>query len=356
MPYKVILVTGGCGFIGSTFCANMKRDYPTIRVIAIDNFVRNGSRLNQARLLAIGIEVVELDIRDREKLLAIPECDLIIDCAAEPSVIAGLDTPLYITDVNLSGTLNCLELARRHNAAFIFLSTSRVYPIDLLRQVSLIETADTFMAADTQAIDGVSMRGVSERLSLSPEYTRTLYGSTKLACEYVIREFMSLYGIKGVINRCGVIAGPWQFGKTDQGIVALWMAAHINQKSLSYIGFGGTGKQVRDILHVDDLYTALKIEIESIDTHTGEIYNIGGGFSNAISLSIMTSICRKITGTTLFISYKTEERTGDIPWYITDHSKFTQATGWKPTKDPTSIFKDVHTWILENKESLREIF
>src|SRR5438477_348415 len=118
-------------------------------------------------------------------------------------------------------------------------------------------------------------RGISEEFPLSG--ARSLYGATKLASELFIEEYAYAYGLRAVVDRCGVLAGPWQMGKVDQGFVALWVARHLFEGRLSYIGFGGSGKQVRDVLHVDDLCDLVTRQIARLDDVGGEVFNVGGG-------------------------------------------------------------------------------
>jgi CDP-paratose 2-epimerase len=357
ISHKNILITGGCGFVGSNIALKLKELDPAIHVMAFDSFVRNGSRMNVSRLEEKGIQVMEGDVRDREGLLtAVQKVDLVIDCAAEPSVLAGTTgSPLYVTDVNLGGTLNCLELVRQRKADFVFLSTSRVYPVRPLASLVYEETDEAFVLADNQAIEGVSAEGIAESFPLSLGDSRTLYGSTKLCSELLIQEFRHSFGLRAIINRCGVIAGPWQFGKVDQGIVSLWMAHHVYGKPLSYIGFGGRGKQARDIMHIDDLWDALLIQLKDFKRHDGEVYNLGGGQTNTVSLRQMTGICQKITGSSVEVSSNQNTRAGDIPMFVTDHSKFTRITGWQPKRGPEKIFADVYEWIMSWKDELSRI-
>lgn len=332
---KRFLITGGCGFIGSNLAINLKNNFPDSEVIALDNFYRDGSKLNIERLKKENIEVIEGDIRDREFLFSLSKIDCLIDAAAEPSVMAGRDdSTLSVTDINLVGTINCLELARRNNSNFIFLSTNRVYPIKELNELE--------------------EEAVSEDFPLS-NGSRTLYGATKLAAEYIIQEYIKNFNIKGVINRCGVIAGPWQFGKSDQGIVSYWLSHYFYKKPLSYIGFGGEGSQVRDLLHVNDLCKALINQIENIDKYNGEIFNIGGGKKNTVSLAQMSAICEEVTGNSLEIKSIKETRPGDIKYYTTDYSKFNNVSGWKPEKNIKEIFQDTFEWMKNNSSELESI-
>src|SRR5207244_1550975 len=113
---------------------------------------------------------------------------------------------------------------------------------------------------------------------------RSLYGASKLAAEMLIQEYVFSRGLKALINRCGIIAGPWQMGKVDQGVVAFWMMQHFFQRELCYLGFGGQGKQVRDLLHVADLADLLHRQMQTPETWVGRVYNVGGGRTCSVSL------------------------------------------------------------------------
>ena len=168
----------------------------------------------------------------------------------------------------------------------------------------------------------------------------------------MIHEYNEFYGMKTVINRCGVLTGPWQMGKIDQGVMVLWVAKHYWQQKLAYIGYGGSGRQTRDMLHVMDLYKLIDYQLHNIDKVNGEILNVGGGVEVSASLQELTAICQEVTGKTITISQVPENRAADIPLYITDNSKVTALTGWKPEISMKQIVQEITDWITENEESL----
>lgn len=354
MSIKQILITGGAGFVGSNLAIEFKKINKDLRVVAFDNLRRRGSELNIDRLKANGVDFIHGDIRNKEDFVGTGETDLIIECSAEPSVLAGYNSlPEYLINTNLSGTINCLEYARKCNADFIFLSSSRVYPVKTINALNFTETSTRFELYDKQNVTGVSSIGYTEDFPLNG--CRTLYGATKLASELILQEYIEMYGIRGIINRCGVLTGNWQMGKVDQGFVVLWVARHHYRKPLDYIGYGGKGKQVRDILHVKDLFRLLEIQINDLDRHSGEIYNVGGGLERSISLLELTNLCEKYTGNKVPINSVVEDRAGDIRIYITDNSKVTKKTGWKPEITIDEIIKEISTWIKDNHEKLKPI-
>jgi len=351
---KTILITGGAGFIGSNLAIKLKEKYPSMRIIAMDNLKRRGSELNIPRLKHAGINFVHGDIRNKEDFEEIEKFDLMIECSAEPSAMAGFNcSPSYALNTNLVGTLNCLEEVRKNNAGIVFLSTSRVYPINKMEELNFIEEETRYSLKKEQLIPGVSEKGISEKFPL--EGWRSIYGATKFCSEVMIQEYISSFGIKGIINRCGVVAGPWQMGKTDQGLPGLWVAKHFFNGELSYIGFGGEGKQVRDILHIDDLFELIDIQINNLDKFNGGIYNVGGGLKNSTSLLELTKICENITGNKIEINSVIETRPADLKLFITDNSKIENLANWSPKRDITTTIKDIVNWMDENKIQLKII-
>jgi CDP-paratose 2-epimerase len=344
--HKNILITGGAGFIGANLAIYLKKKYPKSRIIALDSLKRRGSELNLIRLKSNGIDFIHGDIRCREDLDLGSKISLIIECSAEPSVLADLKSgPEYVINTNLIGMVNCLELARKEHADFIFLSTSRAYPYDKINSIKIKEEKARFAWKVNQKIPGFSAKGINEKFSL--EGPKSLYGATKLSCELLLIEYIRNYGIKGIINRCGVIAGPWQFGKLDQGVFSLWMINHYFKKPLSYIGYEGKGKQVRDLLHIDDLCRLIGMQVKSMAKGNGKVYNVGGGRGISLSLLEATAICEKITGNKIRITSKNHNRPFDVPVYITDNSKVKSDYGWKPTCSKEKILKDIYNWLKQ---------
>lgn len=349
-----VLVLGGAGFIGSSLAIKLKQLHPRWQVICLDNLRRRGSELNLPRLKQLGIQFVHGDIRSSSDLdPSVLDVDTIIDCSAEPSVLAGFSSPQYVLQTNLLGTVNVLELARQTQASLLFLSTSRVYPIAALKSLKLEELPTRLAISPTQTIPGASEHGISEDFPL--QGYRSLYGTTKLASELLIEEYRQAYGIQAIVNRCGVITGPWQMGKVDQGVFVLWVAAHYFQKPLSYIGYGGTGKQVRDLLHVEDLLQLIDYQLNHLAELDGEVLNVGGGARNSLSLLETTQLCQAITGKSTQIQSQLEERAGDVPVFITDSTKAIEKTGWQPKIDPKETLQDIYQWISKNEAALSAI-
>ncbi len=343
-----ILITGGAGFVGSSLAIAFKTHYQDHHVICLDNLSRRGSELNLPRLREHGIEFVHGDVRNSEDLTKIGQVDWLIECSAEPSVHAGYnDSPAYLVNTNLLGLINCLEFLRQFGGKMVFLSTSRVYPIKALRALPLRIQAQRFVL-DAQE------PGISEQFTL--EGHRSLYGATKLCGEYLIQEYSQMYGIPAIMNRCGVLAGPWQMGKVDQGFMALWVARHVFGGQLNYMGFGGEGMQVRDVLHVADLFSLLCRQMQHPADHQGAVYNVGGGITNSISLCELTQMVSEITGVHCAVGSDPTTREADIPYYVTDITKIKQKTTWSPQIGIPQLVEELYAWMSEHRAALSPLF
>jgi CDP-paratose 2-epimerase len=355
MRYKNILITGGAGFVGSNLAMQFKKTHPELSITALDNLKRRGSELNIARFKKAGVDFVHGDVRNKEDLKIVNDVDCIIDCAAEPSVLAGYDQGSdYIIRTNLIGTVNCLDMCREREAEFIFLSTSRVYPIGLINRIRVCESATRYSLLPDQELAGVTSSGISEQFSLNGY--RSLYGASKLCSEILVAEYAQMYDMPSVINRCGVLTGAWQMAKVDQGVVALWVARHIYGGDLSYIGFGGLGKQVRDILHIDDLFGLLCKQIDKMESLRGDTFNIGGGNKNSLSLLELTSLCQTVTGKKIPINRAPETRPGDIKVYISDFKASSEIFDWIPRRACESIVADLAQWFQDHAAQLKPFF
>ncbi len=351
MKPRSVLVTGGAGFVGSSVAIDLKRRDPGCRVVALDNLRRRGSELNLPRLREAGVDFIHGDVRSPEDLRSLEAAELLVECSAEPSVLAGFDSsPSYVLQTNLVGTLHLLEYCRAHGTGMLFLSTSRVYPIHALSALRFFEAATRFELREDQAVVGASANGIAEDFPLGG--ARSIYGATKLASEMFIEEYAYAHGLQAVINRCGILAGPWQMGKVDQGVVVLWAARHFFGGPLSYVGYGGSGKQVRDVLHVHDLCDLLRLQISLFETLRGRTFTVGGGRDNAVSLLELTSLCRRFSGREIPITAVTERRPADIPVFVTDHARVTAETGWTPKRSVETVVSDVFVWIRANEHAL----
>ena len=349
-----ILVTGGAGFVGSTLALALKSARPDNQVVALDNLKRRGSELAIARLKAGGVDFVHGDVRNPEDLEPLRDVDVLLECSAEPSVHAGYDGDArYLVHTNLQGTLNCLEFARARDAGVIFLSTSRVYPVAPLRDLPLEPDGERFRVPADREGPGWSAAGIALDFPMTGH--RTLYGATKLCSEHLVEEYHAMYGLRAVVNRCGVIAGPWQMGKVDQGFAVLWAARHLYGGDLAYRGFGGTGLQVRDVLHVDDLFELVALQLGDLDAHAGALYAAGGGPDCSVSLLETTRLCAELAGRKLELGSVSETHPSDIPYYVTDNRDITARTGWHPKRSVEDIFSDIFHWLEAQRSEIEPL-
>jgi CDP-paratose 2-epimerase len=348
-----LLITGGAGFVGSNLAVSLAGRHPDWEILALDNLYRRGSQLNLPRLEAAGVEFVRGDVREPADLEGLPPISALIEGSAEPSVMSGVDGDTgYLVHTNLTGAYNCLELARRDGAFVVFLSTSRVYPVEPQCRLALTEAPTRFEIAAEQEVPGVSPAGIAEDFPM--DGPRTLYGATKLAAELLIEEYRAGLGVPAVIDRCGVIAGPWQMGKVDQGVFTHWMLAHHFRRSLSYIGFGGKGKQVRDLLHVEDLVDLVERQLLDPAAWDGRTVNVGGGRECSLSLLETTEICRRLTGNEVPIEPVEQTRAGDVPIYLSDCRRLFDLDRWRPRRGAEQILADIHGWIAADEARIAE--
>jgi len=347
-----VLVTGGAGFVGANLAVELARRHPGWEVVALDNLKRRGSELNLPRLRDVGARFVHRDVREPEDLQALDKLDALVECSAEPSALAGADgDTAYALRSNLLGAYHCLELARRDGAQVVFLSTSRVYPFARLDSLRYREASTRYELAPDGTLPGASEAGIREVFPL--EGARTLYGATKLAAELLVTEFAAAFGLPTVVNRCGVIAGPWQMGRVDQGVFTYWLLSHYFRRELRYIGYGGTGKQVRDLLHVDDLVDLVEDQLLRPDHWSGATVNVGGGRSTSLSLVETTELCRELTGNRVPVESSSEQRPGDVRIYLSDCARLFGMTDWRPRRDTRRILADTFSWIAENERAVR---
>lgn len=350
---SAILITGGCGFIGSNLSMRLKASGHAVTVL--DNLCRRGSERILDRILEHGCQFHHGDIRCPEDLERLDgHFDILIDCSAEPSILVGSQgaDARYVFRNNLEGSINCFEFARLRKMSVLFLSTSRVYPYDTLNGARFREEATRFELETPQP--GLSTQGVSTDFPLNG--IRSLYGATKLSCELLLQEYAHQYNMPSIINRCGVVAGPWQLGKVDQGVFTYWLASHYFKKPLRYIGFGGKGKQVRDLMHIDDLCDLVEIQLPRLQEFRGQVFNAGGGRASHLSLQETTALCEEITGNSIPMGSETATRPADLIWYITDNTVASTTFGWTPKRTAQTILTDTYVWLCRHESEFRNLF
>ncbi|MFQ3581190.1 NAD-dependent epimerase/dehydratase family protein [Chloracidobacterium validum] len=348
-----ILLTGVCGFVGSVLAAKLREAIPGAVIIGLDNLVRPGSEVNRRRLRETGLRVVHGDIRLPSDLEGLPSCDWILDAAANPSVLAGVDGKTgarQLVEHNLVGTLNLLELARRWNAGFILLGTSRVYSIAALCALPLVGGPTRFIPDPTASVTGLTPEGITEDFSTSPPLS--LYGSAKLASEVMALEYGAAFGFPVFVNRCGVMAGAEQFGKADQGIVSFWIRSYAARRPLRYIGFDGSGRQVRDCLHPADLAPLLIKQMRAGQSATvPRVVNVGGGAASAFSLAELSAWCADRFGAHPVLADLTP-RPFDLGWLVLDATRAQIGYDWHPTYTREAIFSEIAEHALQHPEWL----
>lgn len=344
-----VLISGICGFVGRHVATDLKAAFEKLEVFGIDNLIRRGSETNLPILKALGCQVVHGDVRVTDDVAELPRCDWIIDCAANPSVLAGVTGGTsQLVGHNLGGTLNLLEKCRRDSSGFLLLSSSRVYSIDALSAVPLVERGARFAFDEGHpAPAGSSAYGISEAFSTASPVS--LYGATKLASEILALEYAAAFGFPVWIDRCGVIAGPGQFGRIDQGIFSYWIYQWLLGRPLSYIGFGGRGLQVRDFMAPRDLTRLIERQLRNPNAAAPRIVNVGGGSERSMSLRELSSFCEEVLGPGPAIGAVTETRRYDIPYFVTDARVAEQSWSWRPEETRDQTLQAITRWAQDHR-------
>ena len=337
-----LLITGICGFVGSSLANWFRERDPSCEIIGIENFVRPGSETNRTVLRSRGIRIQHGDVRNASDFESLPAVDWVVDAAANPSVLAGVDnrtSSRQVIEHNLYGTVNLLEYCKRVEAGLILLSTSRVYSIAALAALPLTKGNEAFeWDENAKPPVGASINGLTTKFSTSPPIS--LYGSTKLASEALALEYHHSFSFPVWINRCGVIAGAGQFGTAEQGIFSYWIHAYAQKRPLKYIGFDGSGRQVRDALHPGDLAELIAQQIDYSQKPGTTMFNVGGGTDNAMSLAQLTSWCARRFGKHSVESDLTP-RFFDVPWLVMDNQQTTAQFKWRPKRDLPFILNEI---------------
>ncbi len=340
-----VLLTGACGFVGSAIAQALLDLHPDWEIVGLDNFIRPGSETNREMLRQRGVSLVHGDVRTPSDLEPLPAADWVIDAAANPSVLAGVDgksSSRQVVEHNLLSTVNLLEYCRKHQAGFLLLSTSRVYSIAALSSLPMENRDERFRLAEKKLllVPGISIDGVAENFSVAPPVS--LYGATKLASEILALEYAETLGLPVWVNRCGVMAGAGQFGRADQGIVAYWINSYLRREKICYIGFGGTGHQVRDAIHPRDVALLLALQMKEKDAKDRpRVVNVGGGNANSFSLSELSAWCAERFGFTHAIGADPKPRNLDLPWMVMDNALVKSTWKWQSSMSLPEILEEV---------------
>lgn len=334
-----LLITGICGFVGSSLARFLKEAVPGVEIHGLDNFIRPGSESNRLELRRLGIKVFHADLRAASDFETLPAVDYVIDAAANPSVLAGIDgrsSSRQVVEHNLVGTMNMLEFCKAHHCGFVLLSTSRVYSIPPLAGLP-VRIENGAYVPDKAFPPGVSEDGISE--SFSTQAPVSLYGSTKLASEALALEYGECFNFPVWINRCGVLAGAGQFGRPDQGIFAYWLHMWKQGRPLAYIGFDGQGHQVRDVLHPCDL-GRLIVQQMNFSGQRQRLFNVAGGRTQAMSLRQLSQWCEQRWGVRKLTS-QPANRPFDLPWVVLDAREARRQWDWKPQISARMILNEI---------------
>ncbi len=338
-----ILISGICGFVGNTIARTLLAAGRGHQIAGFDNFIRPGSESNRAELKALGVKLFHADLRAASDIDALPDADWVIDAAANPSVLAGVDgrtSSRQLVEHNLGGTANLLEYCKARKAGFILLSTSRVYSIEPLASLPVTVRGGAFVPDETKPLPaGLTAAGIAESFATTAPIS--LYGATKLASEAMALEYGETFGLPVFINRCGVLAGAGQFGRADQGIFAYWINSWARKRPLKYLGFGGGGHQVRDCLHPRDLVPLLEKQLSAPKLASSDrLANFAGGAASAMSLKQLSEWCAQRFGPHSVVTDGTP-RPFDIPWVVLDSAKATRLWGWTPATATTTILDEI---------------
>jgi len=335
-----VLIAGGAGFVGANLAVSLSRHGHD--VTSADNLRRRGSERNLVRLSEAGVRFEHADTRCPEDWAFLSEFDpeTILVCAAQPSAIDGYRNPMFDFQNNTVAVLHLLEHCRRSGAQVVFWSSNKAYPVWAVdAQNGPLERRPTRLHTDVRIDETCPLDGGD----------RSLYGASKVASDLIIQEWAESFGFPAVVNRCSCLAGPWQWGKVEQGWVAWWVIAHRLGLPLEYIGFEGL--QVRDVLHIDDLADLVSLQI--LDPEAGaQVFNVGGG-GYSLSLRECTELCQGVTGMSTRVTESGTPRRADFAHYVSDTSKVKARYGWEPSRSPETVIIDIDAWFTSNLEALK---
>ena len=349
-----ILITGICGFVGSTLARGLREGWPDWEIVGLDNFVRAGSETNRRALRETRRQALPRRRPQPQRPGALPRCDWIIEAAANPSVLAGVDgktSSRQLIEHNLVGTINMLELRSSGAAASpssapaasIRFAPSRPFPWRPGRPVRPVAAE---CAAHPAASAPRAWRRISRRSLRCPFTAASKRASELLACEYA-----ESFNLPVSILRCGVLAGAGQFGKIDQGIFSYWIHSWRRKRPLKYIGFNGTGLQVRDCLHARDLLPLVAQQIQSPRPDAPRVLNVSGGSSQSASLRQLSAWCAERFGPHP-VAAEAKDRPFDVPWLVLDSSLAAQTWGWKPQTPLEAIWTEIAEHAEKNPDWL----
>ena len=287
-----ILITGGAGFVGANLSFHMKQQGHDVTVL--DNLARRGSENNIPEFKEKGIRFIHGDIRNPEDFYHL-KTDVILECSAQPSAIDGYGNPKYDITNNLYGAINVLEYCRINGSALIMWSTNKTYCGSKINALPRIEK-DTRYSWD---INADMSPGFDPFYGISNDFPvdggdHSIYGMTKIQADIACQEYCDAFNVPTVVNRFSCLAGERQWGKCAQGWVAWFAIAGVFDLPLEFIGW--KGKQVRDVLFIEDICSLIDLEIANVNKIKGKVFNVGGGSCNALSLIEAVDLVSKLLG------------------------------------------------------------
>ncbi len=339
---RTVLITGGAGFIGCNLAARLLNTTQA-RVVIYDNLSRGQVSTNLKWLRSLPgaerrLQVITGDVRNAERVSqAASGCTEIYHLAAQVAVTTSLTRPEEDFAINAQGTLHVLEAARRQPQPpfVLFTSTNKVYGAMESLQVRADKTR--YVATDA------SFHGATEATPLD---FHSPYGCSKGAADQYVRDYARIYGIPTVVFRMSCICGPHQFGNEDQGWVAHFLYSVLYQRPITIYG---DGRQVRDLLHVDDLIDAMDAARRAVAKTRGEVFNVGGGMARAASVNeILSRIEAMLDRHPRYA--RGEVRPGDQPLYISNTGKLEHLTGWMPRRTVDDVLRDIHSFALAHPQ------
>jgi CDP-paratose 2-epimerase len=356
-----ILITGGSGFVGAQLAFYFARRGHSVTVM--DNLVRRGSELNLPLFKQNGVEFVHGDVRCREDFANLTGgVDVLVDASAQPSLVYGYANPVFDLTNNTFGLVNALEFARHRGCPLIFCSTNRVYSADRINALPRREEATRWVwdaaawktiPAERRPAGFDPVHGIAEEFSVDGGQ-HGIYGLSKIMADLACQEYADAFGVNTVVNRFGVLAGQGQFGKSEQGWTAWWAIAFHFGLPLRLIGWGG--KQLRDVLFIDDVCRLVEIEIEKMDRASGQVFNLGGGPGQTVSLVEATDLMRRKFGRDVPVTLEPEPRKADLSIYVSDIRKAQRVLGWSPRVGIEEGFDRIIAWVRENEDGLRSLY
>ena len=349
-----ILITGGAGFVGANlalYFANRGDE-----VWCLDNLARRGSEFNLPMLKENGIHFIHGDIRSAEDFPRIKP-DVVLECSAQPSAIDGYGNPYYDFSNNTLGLINVLEYIRKDTeASLIFWSTNKVYSAEKINQFCTEETDTRWKWAVPTFPYPKGWNYCSGFDSTFPVDggKHSIYGLSKIMSDLACQEYYDAFGIPIVVNRFSCLAGERQWGKSAQGWVAWWaIAAHFGLP-LKYIGW--KGKQVRDVLFIDDICGLIDAEISQMDTIKGNVFNVGGGHENTLSLIEATKLMEKKFNKKMVVTVEEDPRKADHCVYISNIEKAKRLIGWEPKVGIEAGYDKIIRWVKDNSDILKKLY